>query len=59
MAYTAEVQTDFDSGLLEIFDAIIYAAKVKKDPDMPNFHVAILGLMQSSIKKQCRLRLQA
>ena len=43
MAYIAEVQTDFDSGLLEISDPRIYATKVKKDPDMPNFHEAMFG----------------
>jgi hypothetical protein len=45
MAYKAELQTDNDTGLVDIQDPIVYAAKKKKtyDEDCPNLFQATSG----------------
>ena len=44
-AYLAELYTDQDTGICDITDPRVYAAKTKKgfDPDQPSFHQAING----------------
>jgi hypothetical protein len=45
MAYKAELQTDNDTGLVDIQDPIVYAAKKNKtyDEDCPNLFQATNG----------------
>ena len=44
LAYLAELQTDFETGLIHCTDPRAYAAKMKlHDPDNPSFHEAMRG----------------
>ena len=44
LAYLAELQTDFDTGILNVTDPRVYAAKARQhDPDMPSFQEAMNG----------------
>jgi hypothetical protein len=45
LAYSAELLTCFDTGIHNIIDPRVYAAKTRRkvDPDFPTFHQAIHG----------------
>jgi hypothetical protein len=44
LAYNAEVVTDYDTGMIDIVDPRVYAAKVRRnDPDNPSFKQATEG----------------
>ena len=45
LAYLAEIQTDYDSGIMNCQDPRAYTARTKKafDPDTPNWHEAMHG----------------
>jgi len=44
LAYLAELQTDFESGIINVNDPRAYAAKMRKnDPDNPSYHQAMNG----------------
>ena len=45
LAYLGEIQTDYDTGIVNCEDPRVYAAKLKKlhDPDTPTWHEAMNG----------------